>query len=729
MLEAGWKPIPLRKSFFHGITMRLTLRTLLAYRDGVLDSGDAAVLEAKIKDSSTAQQISKRIADEMQNRRLAPIPVDAREFGFEANTVAEFLDDTISMETLPEMERKCLENNTLLSEIGSCHQILTRALSIPATIPVSLRQRIHELPNSTAAIRLADSAGRIRRVDKPELFPETAAENQIVALALQSAKPMRKPNVELRHTGIELNDGLGRQVPEYLIGSDRGWIKTAALGLFLLVTLVLVGSMAIGPVERVRDLLRKSELIAAPGVDGKPSEPTVTPEKNDTVSFQPSDIASPTLKSSDASSNAPAETLKRAEAVSLDLSKPEGNSKADVIALPSKPSALNRIQWLPDTKPSAQAIVLKSSRLGNSSEFAWNRMVSGEFIHPGERVIVPPSQRTEMQVEPGIRLLCAGENDLELVGDGAMPHIAMRTGRALLFATPDAKAIELDCNGLSVSIRFRSSEGSCAMEIQNGWAASATETPQSVGIATRSSVRLFGVQGELDFSSMRVDVSAGKGTLRVGQFVDWSEGAQSDIQELAEAPWWFSSSTDRPIDQAASEELQKAITAKTPEELESQLLARAKQKPVSTAALAARIRMMLSRFDGLFEPDGIFNRKEMQSFWPSLVSQIPQSLARDEYRAELVKALRTACPDRADTILSLLIPPTPEQLSNGVDKLLVDALSSQHLDERVLAISQLTRITGKSQGYHPERPQADVIQKWRKLLTKSEIQFSEQPKL
>lgn len=705
--------------------MRLTLRTLLAYRDGVLDSNDAAVLEAKIRDSSTAQQISKRIADEMQNTRLAPIPVDAREFGFEANTVAEFLDDTISTETLPEMERKCLENNTLLSEIGSCHQILTRALSIPANIPTSLRQRIHELPNSSAAIRLADSAGRVRRVDGPELFAGTIAENQIDALALQATKPLRKSNGELRHTGIELNDGLGRQVPEYLIGSDRGWIKTVALGLFLLVALVLVGSMAIGPVDRVRNLLRKSELVAVPGDSVKPGEPIATPAKIGTVSAQPSDVASSTSKSNDAS----ADSLKAAEAVSLDVAKTEDKSKTEVIALPSKPSFQNRMQWLPDTKSSAQAIVLKSSRLGSGSKFAWNRMVSGEFVQLGERVIVPPSQRTEMRVEPGIRLLCAGENDFELVSDNALPRIAMRTGRSLLFATPDSKAIELDCNGLLVSIRFQSSQGSCALEIQNGWAASAAESPQTVGIATRSTVRLFGVEGELDFSSMRAGGAAGKGSLKVGQFVDWSEGAISEIQELAEAPWWFGSSTDRPIDQAASEELQKAITAKTPEELESQLLARAKQKPASTAALAARIRMMLARFDGLFEPEGIFHRKELQSFWPALVSQIPQSLAREEYRAELVKAIRTACPDRADLILRLLVSPTPEQLSSGVDKLLVDALSSQHMDERILAISQLTRITGKSLGYHPERQQADVIQKWRKLLTNSEIKFSEQPKL
>ena len=72
--------------------MRLTLRTLLAYRDGVLDPKEAALLEEKIKESSTAQQISQRIETGMRNRKIAPIPVDAREFGFEANLVAEFLD-------------------------------------------------------------------------------------------------------------------------------------------------------------------------------------------------------------------------------------------------------------------------------------------------------------------------------------------------------------------------------------------------------------------------------------------------------------------------------------------------------------------------------------------------------------------------------------------------------------------------------------------------------------
>ena len=708
--------------------MRLTLRTLLAYRDGVLDSKDAAVLEAKINDSSTAQQISKRIAEEMRNRRLAPIPVDAREFGFEANMVAEFLDDTISMETLPEMERKCLENNTLLSEIGCCHQILSKALSIPTPIPASLRERIHDLPNNPAALRLADSAGRIRRLDMPDKMAGSANESQSVELASQSVKSMRKPNAELRHSGIELNDGLGRQVPEYLIGSDRSWIRSAALGLLLLISLVVVGSMAIGPVDRVRDLLRKSELAGKRKDNEKPIAPIAKPEIGDAVATQPSVIESPPSNSSlNSSVVVPSDAGKSVPVVLPDLSPQVDKAKPEPITISPKPIAQNRIQWLPDTKPTREAIVLKSNRVDRGSELIWNRMTPGEFIVPGERVIVPPSQRTEMRIDPGIRILCAGENDLELGGVGSQPRIAMRSGRALVFATPDAKTIELDCNGLLVSIHFPTSIGSCALEVQNAWALSTTEMARAGKLATRTSIRLFGIEGELEYSSTIASEPAGKGKLKVAQFVVWTEGAASEIQDLAEAPWWFSASTDRPIDQIASEELQREVTAQTADELEAQLLARVKQKPVSTAALAARIRMMLSRFDGLFDSDGVFNRKEMQSFWPFLVSQLPQSLAREEVRVELVKAIRNASPERAEMILSLLVPPTPEQLSNGVDKLLVDALSSQYMDERVLAIGQLTRITGKSQGYHAERPQAEVVQKWRKLLTKNEIKYIDQP--
>ena len=248
--------------------MRLTLRTLLAYRDGVLEPSDSAVLEAKIKESSTAQKISQRIEQEMRNRKLAPIPVDAREFGFDANMVAEYLDDTIPLETLPEMERQCLENNNLLSEVGSCHQILSRALSVPAPIPSQLRQRIRELPSnpsvpsSLLTSKTLESNGHIRRIDS--VVPGNNSHGSVsleTAPNSTSLKNIRKPRIELRGTGIELDDGLGRQVPEYLIGNDRGWLVRALMGITLVLALVVVGAIAVGPMPRVgTPIARRNEM-------------------------------------------------------------------------------------------------------------------------------------------------------------------------------------------------------------------------------------------------------------------------------------------------------------------------------------------------------------------------------------------------------------------------------------------------------------------------------------
>ena len=704
-------------------TMRLTLRTLLAYRDGVLDPKDAAVLEAKIKDSSTAQQISQRIEHEMQNRRLAPIPVDAREFGFEANLVAEYLDDTIPMETLPEMERKCLENNTLLSEIGSCHQILSRALSIPAPISAALRQRIRDLPHNPPSNRSADASGRIRRIDAP------------ISVDRTNTKPMRKSNGELRGSGIELHDGLGRQVPEYLIGSDRGWLKSVAVAMSLLFALVVVGAMAIGPVDRVRDLLRKSEVIVDADSNAKPSTKKTDATNDDSnlidsnATIDESSVAPPAPTVEPALSVVSVPTLETAKSTkmnSLDLSKNGEKVDSLVIVKPPILGAKNRIQWLPETKASSESIVLKFSTTEGSSAAFWRRMNPGEYLNLGDRLVVPPTQRTEMRVDPGIRLLCAGENDLELAKDVALPRVVLRSGRVLVFATPDAQKMELDCNGVVVSVHFGAADGSCALEVQNLWSILTDDMAQAGKVETQSSIRLFGVEGSLDYSFKIANRVAG-GTLAVGQYVDWKNGEATAVQELTEAPWWFRTSISRPIDLPAATDLQSALAGKAPEAIETQLLELTNHRRGETAALAARTRMMLGQYDGLFEPEGVFNRRNLHSHWQSLLAQIPQSLGREEHPAQLINAIRTASPNRVNSILSLFVPPSQEQLSAGADKLLVEALSSPLMDERVLAINQLTNITGKSLGYHPDKNQVEAIQQWRKLLGKNEIRYSTPP--
>ena len=723
-------------------TMRLTLRTLLAYRDGVLDPKDAAVLEAKIMDSSTAQQISQRITDEMKNRKLAPIPVDAREFGFEANMVAEFLDDTIPMETLPEMERKCLENNTLLSEIGSCHQILSRALSIPAPISSALRQRIHDLPNNPTARSFSDAGGRIRRFDAGTASTKSASQNGADSLrpsiAIPANKTVRKSNGELRGSGIELNDGLGRQVPEYLIGNDRGWLKTAMLGLVLLTSLVVVGAIAIGPLDRVRNLLRKSDLAKV--MPEENAVETLTKEKEKAAKLPPqmekaavdSETAEKNLDIVESSVGPPV-PIPPSPSVSdklkpnlADASKSTKPMVSESSATPPVLVANNRIQWLPETKESSEMIVLKLGAAASGAPF-WQRMHAGEYVAVGERIVVPPTQRTEMRVEPGIRFLCAGENDFEQSKGGAITSVTIRSGLFFLFATPDAKEINLDCNGLVLTVRFASTDGGCALEIQNEWSSSTDEMAKAGMLASSSVVRLIGVKGEIEYSTKEV-VGESKGTLSVGQVTRWKDKKSSGVSELAEEPWWFRTSVTRPIDQLASKALQRAIVGREPGVIESELKEHMSPLRVYelTVSLAVRTRIMLGRYDGLFESEGVFNRGNLHIHWASLFSQAAQSMGRDENRLALADAIRQAAPDRASTLFSLLVLPTQEQLAAGSDKLLVDSLSSPQMDERVIAFQQLNQITGKTLTYHPDKnPGAQL---WRKLLAKNEVRYPEPSK-
>ena len=351
-------------------------------------------------------------------------------------------------------------------------------------------------------------------------------------------------------------------------------------------------------------------------------------------------------------------------------------------------------------------------------------MNPGEFINAGDRVVVPPTQRTEMRVEPGIRLLCAGENDMELAKENDLPRVVLRSGRVLIFATPDAKEIRLDCNGLDVQIKFAEADGSCALEIHNQWSTYNVVLARAGKFEIETNVRLIGVEGALKYSAKYRNSTEEKGDLGVGQFVDWKNGATTEAKELVEAPWWFRTSIKSAIETPAAADLQRAATGNTPEEIETKLLELTHVRQNETAALAARTRILLGRYDGLFEPVGVFNRERLHVYWTALLEQIPESLGREEHRDQLANAIRTVSSNRTESIFSLLIPSSQEQLSAGADKLLVEALSSPHLDERVLAFNQLKSITGKTLGYHPEKNQVEAVQQWRKLLGKSEIRYS-----
>lgn len=160
--------------------MRLTLRTLLAYLDDVLDPAETKEIGQKIQESPVAASLVSRVKEVIRKRRLAAPDVRGKGQGIDANVIAQYLDNTLPADRVADVERICLDSDVHLAEVAACHEILSLVLGEPSAPPQAQLERLYALGPVSDDARLqapAESAERapVRAAamngPKPELMP------------------------------------------------------------------------------------------------------------------------------------------------------------------------------------------------------------------------------------------------------------------------------------------------------------------------------------------------------------------------------------------------------------------------------------------------------------------------------------------------------------------------------------------------------------------------------
>ena len=726
--------------------MRLTLRTMLAYLDDILEPSDATELGSKIQESKFATDLVHRIRNSTRRLRLGAPKLDGKGMGLDANTVAEYLDNTLPSDQVPGFEKVCLESDVHLAEVASCHQILTIVLGEPAEISDAVRDRMYRIGNGEEAAVAA---------------PPVPAEDPLQDI---SAEDMQGP---ARVAPVKVATD---PVPDYM-QSNRISLKSLAITLIFAFVLAVVALRALGPFNRKHLVARL--LLGAPVTEVAESNSSETPaqplaettgpaapteEQPTTAAPDVSEETAPDSTASPVTPSPPANPVQPPESqdgqpdtvrppsvtVGGDGSLVGGDGPPETPGVATAPPGLPAIGGdetpaepsipvaEPDEPPPAVGVeTVVSSNVGryiseeqvlgrlDTESGSWMRVTPDSSLMNGDRLVTFPTYRPVL-VLAGIKTTLSDETSIEVRAADAtgFPQLVMRYGRATIVPVGDANArMVLKMQNREATIMFANLDSAAAIEVRRYLPPGSD--PESTNALVV--VQVYATSGQIGWQEGD-DAPVGVDAGRVLVCVD--EGPVS-VVDAGQIPNWVDGGHIADIERRASRELRKYLSADRP--LSLSLMERTDFRQQEVVALASRSLCCLDVYDPIIEALG---KKYQHSYWDAHFESLQTAVARSpESAAALRRVAEKQFGEDAPILYRLIWGFSQDQLATGGADDLVVFLEHNSMPIRVLAYENLYRITGMTQLFRPELPPEQEKQKvkWRKALQEGRITYQELP--
>ena len=642
--------------------MRLTLRTMLAYLDNILEPQDAEALGAKISDSEFASELVYRTLSSTRKANLNAPPLDGKGIGPDPNSVAEYLDNTLEENRIPGFEKVCLESDMYLSEVASCHSILSICIDQPITIENEMRDRVLGLVSAS-----------LEKTD--ELI-----ERQEQLKRQEQSRPTLDHLIEPKAAGA----------PEYIRKKPHPlWQATVIMTFIGLMS--IIGLRAVGPFDQSHPWI--GALFANPleeqNADDRAADESFTEPSQDSRSL-----------------NVTSETSVQPVAVpeGLHITQQEAGSPI------AKVTELNRLVF---NEGEAFAELLSDSQpLLKSSNDSFTRFVAGAPVNLGDEILSIAGFRPELLFGTGAKMTLVGATGVKTsLIDGSRLGLSIDHGKVVLQGSEKSKFnVWLSAGDTEFNLAFESDSAVAAIESVPYQLASG-ELSRAIRLFYSSSVKVAGIgavdkllESNTEEYTVFTYYPGNTSVDRISGLPLWVKGFESDsIMEEARAAF---------IDGLAdSDELTQSLQ----QIYETHRL-------INVRRLAAYGLMEMGVTNALV---GLLDDGQYRALWHEDVRLLQQYYHRDSKSRELVETIVSSYSgDNTPQVLSFLSEYDDQQLATGVADGMVQQLKSQVTVSRVIAFERLRRITGKTLLYKPESsPQRQTlsIREWEALLAEGQL--------